>query len=88
MAKVNLAKLGPNLMLFRFKVKTNGVLCLLDLGTTHSFVNPSAITQLEWVAIKVAKPIRVQLAQGVTTLTSNLWCWEQIALWFTHVVCG
>jgi hypothetical protein len=42
--KVSVAKLGPNLILFKFKVGTNGLLCLLDSGATHSFVNPSAIS--------------------------------------------
>jgi len=61
------AKLGPNLMLFRFKVKIDGVLCLLDLGAMHSFVSPSAITRLEWVATKVAKPFTI----GTRTYNTN-----------------
>jgi hypothetical protein len=53
------AKLGPNLIMFRFKVRINEVLCFLDLITTHSFVNPSVVVGLGWVGSKVAKPIRV-----------------------------
>ncbi len=30
------------------------------------------VAQLRWVATKVAKPIKVQLAQGVATPTSKL----------------
>jgi hypothetical protein len=46
-AKANVAKLGPNLIMFRFKVITNRLLCLLDSRTTHLFVNPSAIARFE-----------------------------------------
>ncbi len=67
-----MAKLGPNLILLRFKVGTNGVLCLLDLGIAHFFVSPSVVKQLGWVATKVAKPIKVRLAQGATTLASEV----------------
>ncbi len=67
-AKASVAKLGPNLIMFRFKVKINGVLCLLDSGAMHSFVNPSAVKQLGWVA----KPIKVHLAQGVVTPPSEV----------------
>ncbi len=35
-------------------------------------MNPSAITQFRWVATKVAKPIKVQLAHGVVTLTNEV----------------
>ncbi len=41
--KTSVAKLGPNLILFRFKVGTNGVLCLLDSGTMHLFVSPNVV---------------------------------------------
>jgi hypothetical protein len=37
------AKLGPNLILLKFKVRTNVVLCLLDLGAMHSFVSSNVI---------------------------------------------
>jgi hypothetical protein len=42
------AKLGPNLIMLRFKVGTNGVLCLLDSRVMHPFVNPkcSYVTQV------------------------------------------
>jgi hypothetical protein len=70
--KASVAKLGPNLIMFRFKVGTNGVLCLLDSRTTHSFVNPSAIKRFGWVATKVAKPIKVHLTQGAMTLASEV----------------
>jgi hypothetical protein len=43
MVKANVAKLGPNLILFKFKVGINGLLCLLDSRFTHSFVNPSMV---------------------------------------------
>jgi hypothetical protein len=33
--KANVAKLGPNLVMFKFKVGTNGLLGLLDLGAKH-----------------------------------------------------
>jgi hypothetical protein len=66
------AKLGPNSIMLRFKVRTNGLLCLLDLKAMHLFVNPSIVAQFEWVATKVAKPIRVQLAQGTTTSTCKV----------------
>jgi hypothetical protein len=71
-AKVSVAKLGANLILFKFKVGTNGVLCFFYLGTMHSFVSPSAIIQLGWVAKKVVKPIKVHLAQGVVTLANEV----------------
>jgi hypothetical protein len=35
-------------------------------------VSPSAIKRLEWEATKVAKPIKVHLTQGATTLTSEV----------------
>jgi len=66
------AKLGPNLIMLKFKVGTNGVLCLFYLGAMHSFVSPSVVIQLGWVAKKVAKPIKVHLAQGVVTPTSEV----------------
>jgi hypothetical protein len=53
--KANVAKLGPNLILFKFKVGTNGLLCLLDSLTMHSFVNPSVEARFGWVATKVVK---------------------------------
>jgi hypothetical protein len=56
------AKLGPNLVLLRFKVGNNGVLYFLDSGTTHLFVSPIVVVQFGWATTKVAKPIRVQLA--------------------------
>ncbi len=65
-------QIRPNLILLRFKVKTNGVLCLLDSRATHSFVNLSVIVWLEWVATKLSKPIKVQLAQGVATPTNKV----------------
>ncbi len=64
--------LGPNLILFKFKVRTNGVLCLLDSRVMHSFMNQGAVKQLKWVATKVAKPIKVDLAQGAMTPTSEV----------------
>ncbi len=63
-----MAKLGPNLILFKFKVGTNGLLCILDSKATHSFVNPRAISWFKWVA----KPIKVQLAQGAATWTNEV----------------
>ncbi len=71
-AKMNVAKLSLNLILLIFKVRINGLLCLLDLGAMHLFVNPSAITQLRWVATNVAKPIKVQLAHKVATRTNEV----------------
>jgi hypothetical protein len=53
-------------------VGTNGVLCLLDLGATHFFVSPSVVKQLGWVAAKVAKPIKVHLAQRAATLANEV----------------
>jgi hypothetical protein len=38
----------------------------------HSFVNPSAIMRLRWVATKVAKAIKVQLAHGAITPTNKV----------------
>ncbi len=37
---MNVAKLSLNLILFKFKVEINGLLCFLDLGATHSFCEP------------------------------------------------
>jgi hypothetical protein len=42
------AKLGPNLILLKFKVGINGVLCLLDLGATRPFVSPNVVTRLDY----------------------------------------
>jgi hypothetical protein len=61
-AMESVAKLGPNLIMFKFKVGINRVLCLLDLGTMHSFVSPNVVRQFKWEATKVAKPIKVHLA--------------------------
>jgi hypothetical protein len=71
-AKASVVKLGLNLIFFRFKVGINGVLCLLDSRATHSFVNPSAVKRFRWEIAKVAKPIKVHLAQGVVTLASEV----------------
>ncbi len=71
-AKASVAKLGPNLIMLKFKVGINGVLCFLDSGTTHSFVSPNVIKRLGWEATKVAKPIKVHLAQWVMTPTSEV----------------
>jgi hypothetical protein len=71
-AKANVAKLGPNSTMLRFNVGTNGLLCLLDSRATHLFVNPSAVARFKWVVTKVAKPIRVRLAQGITTPTCKV----------------
>jgi hypothetical protein len=38
----------------------------------HSFVSPCAVIRLGWVAKKVAKPIKVHLAQGVVTPTNEV----------------
>ncbi len=38
----------------------------------HSFVNPSAVAWFEWVVTKVAKPIKVQLAQGAAKPTNEV----------------
>ncbi len=38
-----MAKLGPNLIMLKFKVGINGVLCFLDSEATHSFVCPNVI---------------------------------------------
>jgi hypothetical protein len=62
----------PSWALFKFEVRTNGFLYLLDLGAMHLFVSSSIITQLKGVATKVAKPIRVQLAQKTTTLINTM----------------
>jgi hypothetical protein len=35
-------------------------------------MSPSVVKQLGWVATKVAKPIKVHLAQGAMTLTSEV----------------
>jgi hypothetical protein len=70
--KARVAKLGSNLILLKFKIKIYGVLCLFDLGATHSFVSPNAIIQLGWVAKKVAKPIKVHLAQQVAIPVSEM----------------
>ncbi len=70
--KASVAKLGPNLIMLRFKVRTNGVLCLLDLGTMHLFVSVSVVKRLEWVATNMAKPIKVHLAQKVLTLADDV----------------
>jgi hypothetical protein len=61
-ANANVTKLGLNLIMFRFKVGINGLLCLLDSKIMHSFVSPSVVARFEWVPTKVAKPIRFQLA--------------------------
>jgi hypothetical protein len=66
------AKFGSNLIMLKFKVGTNGVLCFLDSRATHLFVNPSAIKQLKWEATKVTKPIKVHLTQGTTTLANEM----------------
>jgi hypothetical protein len=71
-ANANVAKLGPNLILFMFKVRTNGVLYFFYKGATHLFVNPNAVTQLGWVGTKVTKPIKAQLAQGTATSSSEV----------------
>lgn len=42
-AKTSVAKLGSNLISFKCKMGINMVFCLLDLGTTHSFVKPSVV---------------------------------------------
>jgi hypothetical protein len=64
--------LGPKLFLLRFKVKINWVLCLLDSRAMHLFVTLSAVVGFEWVATKVAKPIKVQLTQKVAISTSEV----------------
>jgi hypothetical protein len=58
--------------MLKFKVGINGMLCLLDLGAMHLFVNPNAVKQFGWVATKVVKPIKVHLAQGVMTLANEV----------------
>ncbi len=50
-----MAKLGPNLILFRFKVGINGVLCFLDSRTMQSFVSPSVVARFGWATIKVGQ---------------------------------
>jgi hypothetical protein len=69
---MDVAKLSLNLILLKFKVRINGLLCLLDFGAKHLFVNPSAIMQLKWATAKVPKPIKVQLAHGAITLTNKV----------------
>jgi hypothetical protein len=71
-AKASVVKLGPNLILLRFKVGTNGVLCIFYSRTTHSFVSLSAVIRLGWVDKKVAKSIKVHLSQGVMTPTNDM----------------
>lgn len=44
-------------------MKSNELMCLLDLGTTHSFLNPKVVLRLDLKATKVAKPIKIWLTQ-------------------------
>ncbi len=62
----------PSWALLKFEVRFNELLCLLDSGATHLFVSSSVIARLGWVATKVAKPIKIQLAQKATTLTNKV----------------
>ncbi len=64
--KASVAKLGPNLILLKFKVGTNGLLCLLDFRATHSFVNPKC-----GIVIQMGGQAH-QLAQGAATPTNEV----------------
>ncbi len=88
LGNASVAMLGPNLILFNYKVGINVVSCLLDFKTMHLFVKPNVVKQLGWVVRKVVKPIQVQLAKGdvnlvhVVALGANLKCAE-LSLNFT-----
>ncbi len=60
------------MILLKFKVDTNGLLCLLDSRAMHSFVSPSEVSWFGWGTTKVAKHIKVQLAQITTTPTNKV----------------
>jgi hypothetical protein len=52
-AKANVAKLRLHSILLKFKIKTNVISYILNLGTTHSFVIPSVVLQIGWKTTKV-----------------------------------
>jgi hypothetical protein len=57
----------PSWALLKFEIKANGFLYLFNLGAMHLFMSSNIITQLKGVVTKVARPIKVQLAQKATT---------------------
>ncbi len=70
--KVSLTKEGTNFIMLRCVMKSNKLMCLLDLGATHSFMNPKAVLQLGLKATKVAKLVQVRLVQGDATPTKEV----------------
>ncbi len=58
--------------MLHYVVKSNKLMCLLDLGAMQLFTSPKVALWLGLKAAKVAKPIQVRLAQGDVTPTKEV----------------
>ena len=63
-AKTSSLKPRPSLLYLEAQINGKNVSCLVDIGATHSFMNPKLARKLGLLTWRVGKPINVQFAKG------------------------
>jgi predicted aspartyl protease len=71
-AKASGFKPRPSLLYLEAQIRNRGLSCLIDTGTTHSFMSLNLATELGLRVQKASKPINVCFAKGIPHKTKEV----------------